>query len=108
MKVTFPKSMGTLWLFLLGLEVNFKLFFFPLQYRNKTWNRSQIWINTIIQQSEYAKEKNTRQLRIRAGMQKKWSYLKRSTKDKMLMIADVLCLRRMATDGKPIYGQNMV
>lgn len=28
------------------------------------------WINTIIQQSEYAKEKNTRQLRVRAGMQK--------------------------------------
>lgn len=56
--------------FLLGLEVNFKLFFFPLQYRNKTWNRSQKWINTIIQQSKYAKEKNTRQLRIRAGMQK--------------------------------------
>jgi len=27
------------------------------------------WINTIIQQSEYAKENNTRQLHIGAGMQ---------------------------------------
>lgn len=64
------QSTGTLWLFfLLDWEVNFKLFFSIA--RNKTWNRSQKWINTIIQQSVYAKEKNTRRLRVRAGMQKK-------------------------------------
>lgn len=39
-----------------------------------------------------------------AKKKKKGHIFKRSTKDKMLMIAGV-CLRRMATDGKPVYDK---
>lgn len=74
-----PQSTGTLWLFFIRLRS--KLFFSIA--RNKTWNRSQKkWINTIVQQSEYAKEKNTRQLHVRARMQKLSYFLKGALKTK--------------------------
>ena len=84
MKVTFPKAREVCGFFLLlGWEVNFKPFFFlrcnteiKLETALSKKKKKKKRINTIIQQSEYAKEKNTRQLRARAGMQK-WSYFKK-------------------------------
>lgn len=89
-----PQSMGTLWLFffiiIIIIRLRSKLFSIDFSIpRNKTWNCSQTWLNTSIHQSDYAKEKNTRQLHVRAGMQKMVIFFKRSTKDKMLMIAGV-------------------
>lgn len=79
--------MGTLWLtFFFFIRLRSKLSFVYCNTEIKLETALKKWINTIIQQSEYAKEKNTRQLRVRAGMQKNKKTdhigLKRSTKDK--------------------------